>query len=342
MSQTTHFSPSVVPRTRGRAERLFALQLLLDRVLWTERSLPMQLLPGVAAVGAIALLETYVLGGMDRGSALFAFFPAVVLASLCGRLAGGLLAALLPVLLVGVWIVPFQGAPNLAEILPYAAASVAIILLTEALHRSHGRAYAAARESAEYQTVAAALAEREARLNAVLEGVADGIVTIDERGTIKSVNRSVTSIFGYEPEEVAGFSINTLMPVECREAHDRYMAAYLETGVMDKICRRRQVEGRRKDGSVFPMECSVSDIQSDGSRLFVGIVRDITERQEAEGALQASAEFSRTVLEFERRLHSGHGLRWTDRICQRTWPAAVRKRFLFYHRYAVDGHVAGW
>ena len=164
MSQLTHFSPSVAPRGGGRAGRSLGLRLFWDRLLWAERSLPLLLLPGLAAIAATALVETYVLSGMERGSALFAFFPAVVLASLLGRLPGGLLAALLPVMLVGVWMVPFQGMPNPGEILPYSSACLAVIALSEALHRAHSRAFAAARESAEYQTVAAALSEREARL----------------------------------------------------------------------------------------------------------------------------------------------------------------------------------
>ncbi len=298
----THFLPSAMPHAGRRRERfLTSLRPLLDRLLWAERSLALQLLPGVAATGATALLGMPYLSAMERGSALFAFFPAIVLASLLGRLAGGTLASLLSLLLVSIWIVPYPGAPNpaeaLSETLPFFGACAAVVFLAEALHRVHGRAFAAARESVELQSLAAALAEREAWLNAVLEGVADGIVTIDERGTIKSINRAATTIFGYQPEEVTGSSVNVLMPEFCREAHDRYIAEHVKSGKVETACRRRQVEGRRKDGSVFPMDCGVSDVQFDGRRLFVGIVRDITERILAEEALQAGAEFSRTVLE---------------------------------------------
>jgi PAS domain S-box-containing protein len=274
----------------------FRRRLRLDQLLWGERSLALQLLPGVAATGATALLAP-LLSGMERSTALFAFFPAVMLASVLGRLAGGLLTALLSLLLVSIWIAPLQGAPSPAEVLPYLGACMAVILLAEALHRAHGQAFAAARESAEFQGMAAAVTEREAWLNAVLDGVADGIVTIDERGSIQSINRAATTIFGYEAEEVTGTSVNILMPEFCREAHDQYLVEHVRSGQVETASRRRQVEGRRKDGSVFPMDCGVSDILLDGRRLFVGIVRDITERMHAEQALQASAEFSRTVLE---------------------------------------------
>ena len=345
MAHTTHLSPSAAPHNGGRAER-FAAPLKpwawLDRLLWADRSLALQLLPGVAAIGATALLGLPFLSGLDRGTALFAFFPAVFLGALLGRVAGGSVAALLSLLLAGMWIVPFQGAPNPAEVLPFLGACTAVILLAGALHRVHGRAFSAARESAEFQTMAAALAEREAWLNAVLDGVADGIVSIDERGTIKSINPAATGIFGYTPEEVIGHSVNMLMPEFCREAHDKYIAAHVKSGEVETAGRRRQVEARRKDGSVFPMDCGVTDVQFEGRRLFVGIVRDITERMLAEEALQASAEFSRTVLEIERRLHRGHGLHRAGRIRERPRFAADGNwQFRQRYRQSLDGYVAG-
>jgi PAS domain S-box-containing protein len=299
MVHTTQLSRSLAPRPAGQVVR-FAVplvpQLRLDRLLWPERHIAYQLLTGAAAIGATAALGAPFLSGMERGAALFIFFPAVFLAALFGRLAGGMFAATLSILAVGVWTAPVQGAANLTGALPFAAACATVIFLAEALHRVHRQAFAAALESAEAKRCAVALGEREAWLTAVLDGVADGIVTIDERGTIISSNPAVTAIFGYRPEELTGHSVNILMPEFCREDHDRYLAEHLKTGKVQGS-RRRQVEGRRKDGSLFPMDCGVTDVQFGGKHRFVGIIRDITERTAAEKALRASEEFSRTVLE---------------------------------------------
>ena len=300
MVHTTQLSRSLATRPSGQVER-FAVplvpQLRLDRLLWPERPVAFQLLTGAGAIGAAAAMAAPFLGGMERGLALFVFFPAVLLAALFGRLAGGLFAATLSILAVSVWTAPVQGAANLTGALPFIAACAAAIFLAEALHRVHAQAYAAAFESAEAKRCTAALGEREAWLNAVLDGVADGIVTIDERGTIISINPAATAIFGYRPDEVTGRSVNILMPEFCRANHDRYLADHVKSGGVVKASRRRQVEGRRKDGSVFPMDCGVTDVQFGGKHRFVGIVRDITERVTAEKALRASEEFSRTVLE---------------------------------------------
>jgi two-component system, LuxR family, sensor kinase FixL len=80
----------------------------------------------------------------------------------------------------------------------------------------------------------------------------------------------------WRPEEAIGRSVNMLMPEGCRKAHDGYVAGGLRDGEANTAGWRREVEGRRKDGSVFSMECSVSDVRDGGKRLFIGMVRDIT------------------------------------------------------------------
>jgi PAS domain S-box-containing protein len=300
MSETTQFLPTVAPRNSGRVERFtirLMPQLLLDRLLWPERPIAYQLLAGAAATGTAAALAAPFMSGMDRGPAFFIFFPAVLAAALLGRLAGGLFAAALSILAVGIWTAPVQGGAGLVGAIPFLAVYAAVIFMAEALHRVRRQAFAAAFENRESRRMATVLAEREAWLNAVLGGVADGIITIDEHGIIISVNSATTAIFGYEPEEVVGRSVNMLMPEFCRETHDRYIAQHVKSSKVETAVRRRQVEGRRKDGSVFPMDCGVSDVCFGGKQRFVGIVRDITERVSAEQALRASEEFSRTVLE---------------------------------------------
>jgi PAS domain S-box-containing protein len=127
--------------------------------------------------------------------------------------------------------------------------------------------------------------DREERLRAILETAVEGIITIDERGIVESFNHASEKIFGYKAPEVIGKNISLLMPSPYREAHDSYLAHYTHTGHAKIIGIGREVEGRRKDGSIFPMELSVSEVKLADRRLFTGFVRDITERKRAEKSL---------------------------------------------------------
>jgi PAS domain S-box-containing protein len=128
------------------------------------------------------------------------------------------------------------------------------------------------------------LRETTQRLQAILQTAVDGIITIDERGLIQSVNPATERLFGYAPAELVGQNIRILMPEPYRSGHDGYMEHYLRTGERKVIGIGREVRGRRKDGSVFPMELSVSETLLPQGRLFTGIVRDITARKRAEQA----------------------------------------------------------
>ena len=116
----------------------------------------------------------------------------------------------------------------------------------------------------------------------VLDTVVDGLITIDRHGIIQSFNKACVSLFGYTPEEVIGQNVRILMPEPYHSEHDRYISAYLETSVPKIIGIGREVMGRRKDGSTFPMELAVGESPQGGNHAFVGIVRDLTERREAE------------------------------------------------------------
>lgn len=119
-----------------------------------------------------------------------------------------------------------------------------------------------------------------ARMSAILETAADAIVTTDCSGHIESFNPAAECIFGYSAEEVINRNIKMLMPAPYRENHDTYMKNYLETGEAKIIGHGREVEGRRRNGEVFPMDLSVSEYEVDGERRFTAIIRDITERKQ--------------------------------------------------------------
>ena len=150
-----------------------------------------------------------------------------------------------------------------------------------------------------------ALRESEARARAIVETTVDGIITIDDIGTIESFNSAAERIFGYSGHEVIGENIQLLMPSPYREEHDAYLRSYRETGRRQIIGIGREVTGLRKDGSVFPMELAVSEVRLDGRRIFTGIVRDITERRRLEQEILEISEQERRRIGQD--LHDGLG-----------------------------------
>ena len=128
----------------------------------------------------------------------------------------------------------------------------------------------------------AALEASEARFRAVVETAADGIITIDAQGAIQSVNHEAERLFGYAHDELIGHNVKILTTAPDAERHDCYLARYLRTGEARIIGSGREVTGRRKDGSTFPLFLSIGQFTLEGERHFTGIVRDITERKRAE------------------------------------------------------------
>lgn len=122
------------------------------------------------------------------------------------------------------------------------------------------------------------LTDQRAEIVAVFETVMDGIVTIEGDGVIRTVNQAVSEIFGYEAEELIGQNVSILMPPEYAARHDSYIRAYNETGQAKIIGMGRELEAVKKNGEVFPMELFISKMEVKGENLFVGVVRDITDR----------------------------------------------------------------
>jgi PAS domain S-box-containing protein len=142
----------------------------------------------------------------------------------------------------------------------------------------------------------AVITESENRMRAIVNTVVDGIVTINRQGTIENLNPAAGRIFGYNPEELIGCNVRMLMPELFRCEQDRYLGNYLTTDQAKIIGKGREVTGKRKDGSVFPMELSISETNVPGRTMFTGVVRDITERKRAERALRASEAELQAVL----------------------------------------------
>jgi PAS domain S-box-containing protein len=133
-----------------------------------------------------------------------------------------------------------------------------------------------------------ALRESEERVRAIVNTAVDAIITIDGLGKIQEINGGAEQMFGYAAAEVVGKNVNILMPSPYHEQHDGYLARYRETGERRMICIGRELLGRRKDGSIFPVELAVSEIDHLG--LFTGILRDVSERKELQRQVLMIAE----------------------------------------------------
>lgn len=134
------------------------------------------------------------------------------------------------------------------------------------------------------------LQESENLLHAVIENAVDGIISIDSRGKITAMNPAAARLFGYSREEVYGKNVNMLMPEPHRTKHDSYMDNYHKSGEAKIIGIGREVEGRRKDGSLFPFYLSVSKIDMAEGHFYAGIVHDLSEQKAAENALRKYSE----------------------------------------------------
>ena len=129
-----------------------------------------------------------------------------------------------------------------------------------------------------------------AGLQNVLDTLVDGVIVIGPDGVVRSINPAAEAIFGYASEEVVGHNVNMLMPNPYAAAHDGYLRQYQSDGVRRIIGIGREVQGRRKDGSVFPLDLAVSEATLNGQPVFTGVARDITLRKQAErGAARISA-----------------------------------------------------
>ena len=133
----------------------------------------------------------------------------------------------------------------------------------------------------------------EARWRAVVQSAVDGIVVIDARGRIEAFNPAAELLFGYAEHELLGRNVNVLMPSPYHEEHDRYLARYMATGEAKIIGIGREVAGRRKDGSSFPLHLSVGEITIEGERKFTGIVHDLSGRVEMEDRLREQAALAK-------------------------------------------------
>jgi two-component system, LuxR family, sensor kinase FixL len=155
------------------------------------------------------------------------------------------------------------------------------------------------------KTAESDLKENRALAEAVLDASVDAIITINERGEIRSFNRAASKMFGYDEEEVIGKNVKILMPFPYNENHDSYISNYLRTGEKKIIGKGKEVQGLKKEGTVFPIELAVSEVTWEENLIFAAIIKDLSVRRDLEKQiLQTGNEERRRI---GRDLHDGLG-----------------------------------
>ncbi len=132
-----------------------------------------------------------------------------------------------------------------------------------------------------------ALASSELKQRTILESLVDAVITINHKGKINAFNAGAEKIFGWQASEVIGKNVSLLMANPVKDEHDTYLQKYTTTRKKNIIGSIREFEAQRKDGSIFPMELSVTEMTIEGKQYFNGVIRDITERKEAENKIRA-------------------------------------------------------
>lgn len=153
-----------------------------------------------------------------------------------------------------------------------------------------------------FQLMREQVRNRQLRIESILDNAGDAIVTIDEYGIIETFNKAAQAIFGTRLADAVGHNVSMLMPEPLASEHDGYLRRYREGGEPVVLDRTVDVQGVRRSGELFPLEQKISELQLNGQRLFIGIMRDISERRQAEQAIERSrAEAEQARQEAQRK-----------------------------------------
>jgi PAS domain S-box-containing protein len=213
------------------------------------------------------------------------FFPAILVAAWYGGFGPGMLATALSGLAAMYIFLPpaglaVGGIPERLSLGFFLAIGLGISWLNHQL-----------------RTAVALASSRAERLDAIINTTVDGIIVIDAQGKIEAFNRGAERLFGYPDSEVLGRNVSMLMPSPYHEEHDGYVKRYLATEDARIIGKGREVTGRRRDGTVFPLHLSVGEMTIGGQRKFTGMLHDLTERVALEGQLGSSEARWKAVID---------------------------------------------
>ena len=249
----------------------------------------------VVAVGALtaALLFRYLVrDSLGLKVPYLQFYPAIIVAAWYGGLGPGVLSTILSTLAAMYFFLPPTGpavgeASDQLSLGVFVATGLVISWLNHRLHLA---------EAAQRMAASTATARAE-RLDAILNTTVDGIIVIGLEGKIEAFNLGAAHMFGYPESEVVGRNVSVLMPSPYHEEHDAYLQRYLTTGHANIIGKGREVTGRRRDGTLFPLHLSVGEMTVGGQRKFTGMLHDLSERARLRGELGSSEARWRAVID---------------------------------------------
>jgi two-component system, LuxR family, sensor kinase FixL len=235
---------------------------------------------GLALVAiVVALALRLALESVLRGEASYLFFmPAILIASAIGGWGPGLFATIIGLVLGLLLAIDIRAlhATDYVDAAVFALVGIGVSWRGELLRRFRGAAITSA-EDAEM---------RAAHLKSILDSIPDAMIVIDDHGLMRSFSAAAERLFGYGATEILGKNVKILMPQPYRDEHNGYLNRYLRTGERRIIGIGRVVVGQRRDGSTFPMELAVGEMNVHNQRFFTGFIRDLTERQQTEARLQ--------------------------------------------------------
>jgi len=220
------------------------------------------------------------------------FFPAILIAAWYGGFGPGVLATALGALIAMYLFLPpaglaVSGVGEWLSLSLFAGTGLGIAWINHRLRQAE----AAQRVTAQLATT------RAERLDAIINTTVDGIIVIGAGGKIEAFNHGAERLFGYSESEVLGRNVNMLMPAPYHEEHDGYLNRYKATRAATIIGTGREVSGRRRDGSVFPLHLSVGEMTIGGEQKFTGMLHDLSRRVQLENQLRASEGRWRAIVE---------------------------------------------
>jgi PAS domain S-box-containing protein len=244
------------------------------------------LISGVVAV-TLAMLALWIRFGLGSTSR-----------SWHGVLAGGVVmgAAIAGMHYTGMMAARFTGTPVAEGAM--SSSSSGFISLAVALISVTGTVLVlAANTLLRYRQLMAQMRASESRLQAIVDTAADGLVTMDSRGNIVSINPSAETLFGWTDEELIGRNGEMLLHGEHGARYDTYLRDYLQGGASQLPSLGDEVIGRRKDGSLVPIRLAIGEVRIPRQQsLFVAFITDISERKSMERALQDRERQYRSLI----------------------------------------------